>query len=399
MRIHRNPPTCSRCGALRVGAAAVCPRCGVVTHGLRARVAAALFGRRLSFTQLLVVLNSAVFAVLVVLSVPSLDSPLDLLTEIFIALPSADVSYGFGSLTYAPVVEQHQWWRLITWFFMHQGVIHLLLNMMVLRLLGPAAENLLGRPKYILLFLGSGLGSSLASLYGNAAGTASVGASGALMGLVSGLLVYGLRRGGSMGRMLVRQMLIYTGLVFGLGWIVPVFRIDHFAHGGGYIAGALLTLFLARGAAFDGQESRWHRRVALLGMLAVLVCLGFGSVQLSRQLATGGGAFEASAKEQWSRYRNNLEYLVQGLPEMDEQERARVEREYFRPFTAAFEEAVHRQGEELEWLPALITAQQNLHQLLQKADIPAPVIQAKAILLGRQMDESPWKPEPLLPDE
>src|ERR671926_43214 len=70
---------------------------------------------------------------------------------------------GVGSRIYekgvlfGPWVAQGDWWRLITSAFLHYGPIHLGLNMYFLYLVGTPVEQYLGRARFLLLYLVSGL--------------------------------------------------------------------------------------------------------------------------------------------------------------------------------------------------------------------------------------------------
>ncbi|MGH3028954.1 MAG: rhomboid family intramembrane serine protease, partial [Gaiellaceae bacterium] len=80
---------------------------------------------------------------------------------------------------YGPVVATGDYWRLFTAMFLHYGPIHLGLNMLALWWFGAAVEQVLGRGRYLLLYIVSGLaGSAGALLFSPEALT--VGASGAI---------------------------------------------------------------------------------------------------------------------------------------------------------------------------------------------------------------------------
>jgi membrane associated rhomboid family serine protease len=74
-------------------------------------------------------------------------------------------------------------WQLITYQFVHQGLGHLLSNMMGLYFLGPEIERTLGTNRFFALYFLSGvlggLGWSLLSPYGSC-----IGASGAVFGIL-----------------------------------------------------------------------------------------------------------------------------------------------------------------------------------------------------------------------
>lgn len=133
-------------------------------------------------------------------------------------------------------VAHGQVWRLLTAALLHEGLIHLLFNMLALYFVGGVLEPLLGRARYIVLFVLSALGGSTASMLAHPAG-ASVGASGAVFGLFGAYFV------------LARRLQRDTGQIIGLivinavlGFVIP--RVEWQAHLGGLIVGALFTLAL-----------------------------------------------------------------------------------------------------------------------------------------------------------
>jgi hypothetical protein len=95
--------------------------------------------------------------------------------------------YDHGVL-YGPYVANGDWYRLLTAAFLHYGPIHLLLNMYGLYLAGSLLEAVIGRWRFLLLYIASGLagsaGALIASYYGG-----TVGASGAIFGIFGALFV------------------------------------------------------------------------------------------------------------------------------------------------------------------------------------------------------------------
>ncbi len=95
--------------------------------------------------------------------------------------------YRLGALVPKEVVAG-DWWRLFTAAFLHFGFLHLLMNMFGLYLFGRLVEFNLGIPRYLLLYLTTGLGSMLAVTFMSVIGYSQtefvVGASGCVMGLV-----------------------------------------------------------------------------------------------------------------------------------------------------------------------------------------------------------------------
>jgi rhomboid protease GluP len=89
---------------------------------------------------------------------------------------------------YPSEVQQGEWWRLLSAAFLHGGWFHLLSNMLGLYILGGIVEPLLGKLRYTIGYLVTGIGSMTAVTVLNNAEliqeSAVVGASGAIMGLL-----------------------------------------------------------------------------------------------------------------------------------------------------------------------------------------------------------------------
>ena len=82
-----------------------------------------------------------------------------------------------------------EWWRLLATGFVHIGVLHLLMNMYVLRSAGRQAESMWGHGPYLVLYLAGLLGGSCAGVANNP-GIMGAGASGALCGLLASEAVW-----------------------------------------------------------------------------------------------------------------------------------------------------------------------------------------------------------------
>lgn len=150
-------------------------------------------------------------------------------------------------------------WRLLTAIFVHGGFIHLALNMLALWMLGQSLEPMLGRARFLAIYLISGLGGSVmvACL---APGTSTVGASGAIFGLMAALLIIGRHIGAN-----VTGLLVILGINFAFGFFVG--GIAWQAHLGGAIVGALVALIYTR--TKRREQRTWQ--IVLLSALVVLL--------------------------------------------------------------------------------------------------------------------------------
>lgn len=153
-------------------------------------------------------------------------------------------------------------WRLLTAVFVHGGFIHLALNMLALWMLGQNLEPMLGRARYLALYVISGLGGSVAVAILDPGGL-TVGASGAIFGLMAALLIIGRHIGAN-----VTGLLVILGINFAFGFFVG--GIAWQAHLGGAIVGALIALILTRTRR---REQRTWQIILLATLVVALVVL------------------------------------------------------------------------------------------------------------------------------
>lgn len=146
---------------------------------------------------------------------------------------------------YVPLIEEGQWYRLVTSMFLHFGTAHLFNNMFLLLFMGDLLESLIGKWRYLLLYLGSGLAGNLLSFFlernqGNYA--VSAGASGAVFGVIGGVLVMMAVSRGKAGNISVRRLgfMILLAIYYGF----QSSGINNTAHIGGILGGILLMLLL-----------------------------------------------------------------------------------------------------------------------------------------------------------
>lgn len=156
-------------------------------------------------------------------------------------------------------------WRMLTAVFAHGGFIHLALNMLALWMLGQSLEPMLGRVRFLALYLISGLGGSVAVAILDP-GTATVGASGAIFGLMAALLIIGRHIGAN-----VTGILVILGINFVLGFFIG--GIAWQAHLGGAIVGALVALILTRTRRRDQRAAQIALLVGVTVLLIAIVAV------------------------------------------------------------------------------------------------------------------------------
>lgn len=150
-----------------------------------------------------------------------------------------------GSNFHPLVSLHHEYWRWVTYCFLHFGIIHILFNCWAFWDLGRLAERLWGAKQVFATFILSGIVGGWASYAWNVhvlhAPKNSAGASGAICGILGLTLGAYLRNRYHLGEYLGSQLIrwaVYI-LVFGL-----VAGADNGAHIGGMASGALLGYFL-----------------------------------------------------------------------------------------------------------------------------------------------------------
>ena len=151
-----------------------------------------------------------------------------------------------GALLDEAVYEEHEYYRLVTHFFLHIGTAHLFNNMVSLLILGYTTERVLGHIKFAILYFLSGIlagGVTIVyNMYVVHSPGLSAGASGAIFGLLGALLVIVIRVNKGRHSSAVPRYLVYLAITLYSGFLDET--ISGSAHAGGFIAGILLYLIL-----------------------------------------------------------------------------------------------------------------------------------------------------------
>lgn len=171
-------------------------------------------------------------------------------------------SYGFGDVQGG--IAAGEFWRLLTADFLHYGLIHLAFNMYALWILGRECERLLGRGRFLALYLFAGVGGSVAVYLFSPLNEASAGASASIFGLL-GAMFFFLRRLRADPRGLVFLII----LNFSLGFVVA--NISIWGHIGGFVVGAAVGALMAY--LPTGPNRARLQWIALGGVALALVIL------------------------------------------------------------------------------------------------------------------------------
>ncbi|MGB8878586.1 MAG: rhomboid family intramembrane serine protease, partial [Solirubrobacteraceae bacterium] len=160
----------------------------------------------------------------------------------------------------APFNGTHEYWRLVTGGFLHDGILHIGINMLSLYFVGAALEPAIGSRNFVVIYLTSLLASSFGSLLFQP-DTPTIGASGAIFGVFGALIVVARYRGIPFWQSGLGFILL-VNLIFSLS----VQGISIGGHLAGLVAG-LITGWLV----LEFDERRRMPAVAMAGCAVVAV--------------------------------------------------------------------------------------------------------------------------------
>jgi membrane associated rhomboid family serine protease len=175
-----------------------------------------------------------------------------------------------------------QYWRIVTSGFMHDGLVHIFINMLSLWFVGSVLEPAIGRVNFLAVYVTSLLAGSFGALLFTPLAP-TVGASGAIFGIFGALIVVARARG-----IPIWQSGLGIVLVLNLIFSISFRGISIGGHIGGLVAG-LITGWLV----VEFAERRHMERVALSGcaLISALSVIGAIAVAGSHGLAPNGIGF------------------------------------------------------------------------------------------------------------
>lgn len=223
------------------------------TKPKRSNVLQALIPRNGYFiTPILVNLNILVFVAMLVTGVSAWS-------------PTVEQLLKWGA-NYRPLTLG-QPWRLFTCMFIHAGFLHIFVNMFSLINLGRLLESFIGKWRFLLLYILTGLCGSIASTWWHE--VPAVGASGAILG-VFGIFVAIVTTNliePSVRKKMFRSVIINILLLAVLGlWA----GVDNAAHLGGLLSGMIGGYLIY----FDLKSFYFRRKKQVTGIAAAVIILG-----------------------------------------------------------------------------------------------------------------------------
>lgn len=161
-------------------------------------------------------------------------------------------------------VSDGAWWQIVTSVFTHVEPLHIGFNMLALYFLGPMLETVLGRTRFLALYLVSGIAGSAAVMLLSEPQGQTLGASGAIFGLMGALAVVALKVRGQVQSVLmwIGLNLVFTFTVSGISWQ---------GHIGGLLGGAVLGAAMVYAPRTRRAPVQWAATGLVLGAALVLI--------------------------------------------------------------------------------------------------------------------------------
>ena len=152
---------------------------------------------------------------------------------------------GYGAAYTPYIVQNGEVYRLFTSMFLHFGIEHLVNNMLVLFVLGSRLEQVIGKLRFLFIYLAGGIAGNIFSLIlelRNQDFSVSAGASGAVFAVMGAMIYVVIRNKGWLGDLSMRQILVMAAFSLYFGFTSS--GVDNAAHIGGMIAGFVLAVLI-----------------------------------------------------------------------------------------------------------------------------------------------------------
>ena len=176
-----------------------------------------------------------------------------------------------------PLIDDGQYLRFFAPIFLHSGWFHLVSNMITLYFIGAAAERQFGTPKFLSIYLISGIiGNVFSYLFNSNADylVVSVGASTAIFGVFGMLIMYGMLFWNQNAvRVQTTTFLIFVG--WSIFTQINSATIDIWGHIGGLVGGFLLAFVYGFKNPDDSKRIMPIQRYVAIGALILIFFVVF----------------------------------------------------------------------------------------------------------------------------
>lgn len=215
----------------------------------------------------------------------------------------------FGAKYNPAIIENGEWWRIITSMFLHIGVVHLFMNMLAIYYLGTIVERIYASFRFLIIYFLAGIGGGLASFAFTT--NVSAGASGALFGLFGALLFFGCIHKRIFFQTMGMNLLIIIGINIVFGLSVP--QVDNGAHMGG-----LMTGFIASAIMYLPKKKKWIIQFSASVLYLLIV---FGLVVYGVDFNKNSPSYQLMKAEQLiteEQYEQAVDTATKGLETADQ---------------------------------------------------------------------------------
>lgn len=156
------------------------------------------------------------------------------------------------------------WWQLVTAAFTHIDIWHVAMNMFALFVFGPVLEGIVGRARFLAIYLVSAVAGSVGVVWFSYEFSSTVGASGAIFGLLGALLVTS--RKARLNSQWLVQNLVLGVVITVVGWRF----ISWQGHLGGLLGGIAAAAVIAYAPRARRTVVQWSGLGLLTALLLVL---------------------------------------------------------------------------------------------------------------------------------
>jgi membrane associated rhomboid family serine protease len=238
-----------------------CPECARDRTKVKTVRSGGRTGSTPSVTQILIAIN-----VLVFLAETATGSSLG-----GIGGNSPGTVYLKGALFGPFIADSHQYYRLLTAGFLHDGLLHILFNMVFLWFMGQMLEPAIGRLNFVVVyFVSLFAGSFGALLFQPDVGT--VGASGACFGILGALMVVAYYRGIS-----IWQSGLGITLLINIVFSLSVAGISIGGHLGGVVGGAICGWLIVQLGERRRQPAAAIAACVVVAVISVIAAIAVSS--------------------------------------------------------------------------------------------------------------------------